>query len=59
MPYCWKTEYYCIDEADDAVNWLDTLDDARAYADAHDDIVRIEEVRHYQDDSETVWERDA
>lgn len=58
MPYCWKTEYYCIDKDDDAVNWLGTLEEAEAYAESHDDIVRIDKVKHYQDDTETVWEKD-
>lgn len=57
MPYCWKIEYYVIED-DDAVEWCDTLEAARAYAADHSEVTRIDEVRHYQDDTETVWEKD-
>jgi len=55
MPYCWKTEYY-VYEDDEAINWCDTLEEARAYAASHPSVTHIDEVRHYQDDTETVWE---
>jgi hypothetical protein len=55
MAYCWKTEFY-VYEGDEAVGWYDTYSGAAAQC-SDPNVTRIEEVRHYQDDHEIVWER--
>jgi hypothetical protein len=57
MPYCWKTEYYVIKD-DDAIEWCDTYKEALDAAKGFD-ADRIEKVKHYSDDHETIWEKNG
>ena len=52
MAYCWKTEYHAIAKGGDTLAYLDTLEEAKVVRGCH----RVERVKYYLDERDTVWE---